>query len=97
MPGVRVGRGARICRAIIDENVQVPDGAQIGFDLNRDRRIGFVTESGIVVIPANARFGREIQEYPFPLETTVAAIEPPGEFQDRKCVPISAYKVGIDR
>jgi glucose-1-phosphate adenylyltransferase len=60
---VRVGAGARIQRAILDENVQIEDGVEIGYDSNRDRQYGFVTESGIVVIPANTHVGSE-RSYP---------------------------------
>lgn len=50
--GVHVGKGAIIRRAIIDKNVFIPDGAQVGVDLEADRRRGFeVTEKGVVVIP----------------------------------------------
>jgi glucose-1-phosphate adenylyltransferase len=47
----QIGRGARIRRAIIDKNVQIADGEEVGYDLERDRKRFFVTESGIVVIP----------------------------------------------
>jgi glucose-1-phosphate adenylyltransferase len=50
MPGVRVGRHARIRRAIIDRDVIIPRGAMIGYDLDEDRRRHTVTESGIVVV-----------------------------------------------
>jgi len=46
-----IGRHARIRRAIIDKYVYVPDGEEIGYDLERDRQRFFVTESGLVVIP----------------------------------------------
>ncbi len=50
--GVDVGRHCRIRRTIIDKNVQIPQGTQIGYDLDHDRRRGFhVTEQGIVVLP----------------------------------------------
>jgi glucose-1-phosphate adenylyltransferase len=50
--GVHIGKGAIIRRAIIDKNVFIPDGAQVGVDLEADRRRGFeVTEKGVVVIP----------------------------------------------
>jgi len=49
---VRVGRGAIVRRAIIDKGVNIPDGAQVGVDLDLDRRRGFtVTEGGVVVVP----------------------------------------------
>jgi glucose-1-phosphate adenylyltransferase len=50
MPGVRVGRHARIRRAIIDRDVLIPRGAQIGYDLEEDRRRHTLTDSGIVVV-----------------------------------------------
>ena len=50
MPGVRVGRHARIRRAIIDRDVLIPRGALIGYDAEEDRRRHTVTDSGIVVV-----------------------------------------------
>jgi glucose-1-phosphate adenylyltransferase len=50
--GVHIGKGAIIRRAIIDKNVFIPDGAQVGVDHDADRRRGFeVTEKGVVIIP----------------------------------------------
>jgi glucose-1-phosphate adenylyltransferase len=54
---VRVGAGARIQRAILEENVRVADGVEIGDNVSRDREYGLVTQSGIVVIPANTYVG----------------------------------------
>lgn len=49
--GVQIGRHARIRRAMIDKRVHVPEGMEIGYDLDQDRARGFtVTETGIVVI-----------------------------------------------
>ncbi|MGH9591775.1 MAG: sugar phosphate nucleotidyltransferase, partial [Bryobacteraceae bacterium] len=45
-----IGRRARVRRAILDKNVQVPENATIGYDLERDRMSYHVTESGIVVV-----------------------------------------------
>jgi len=45
-----IGRHARIRRAILDKNVRVPVDAEIGYDLDRDRKHHHVTESGIVVV-----------------------------------------------
>jgi glucose-1-phosphate adenylyltransferase len=61
--GVHVGKGAIVRRAIIDKNVFIPDGAQVGVDHDADRRRGFeVTDKGVVVIPmiegAEALFSR---------------------------------------
>jgi len=51
MNRVEVGRGCRIRRAIIDKNVYIPPGTEIGYNLEKDRERYFVTETGIVVIP----------------------------------------------
>lgn len=51
MEGVQVGRYARIRRAIIDKDVIIPDGYEIGHDLDEDRRKFTVTPQRIVVIP----------------------------------------------
>jgi glucose-1-phosphate adenylyltransferase len=51
MDYAEVGRHARVRRAIIDKNVFVPEGEEIGYDLERDRKRFFVTDSGLVVIP----------------------------------------------
>ena len=50
MPGVRVGRHARIRRAIIDRDVFIPRGARIGYNAEEDRSRHTVTDSGIVVV-----------------------------------------------
>jgi glucose-1-phosphate adenylyltransferase len=50
MPGVRVGRHARIRRAIIDRDVLIPRGALIGFVPEEDRRRHTVTDAGVVVV-----------------------------------------------
>ncbi|MDQ0734644.1 glucose-1-phosphate adenylyltransferase [Arthrobacter agilis] len=48
---VTVGRGAVVRRAIIDKNVRIPEGAQIGVDAELDRRRGFsVTDSGLTIV-----------------------------------------------
>jgi glucose-1-phosphate adenylyltransferase len=45
-----IGRRARVRRAILDKNVRVPEDASIGYDLEQDRLLYHVTESGIVVV-----------------------------------------------
>jgi len=48
---VSIGRGSRVCRAIIDQNIHLPESTDIGLDLEADLRAGhFVTGSGLVVI-----------------------------------------------
>lgn len=50
--GVEVGRHARIRRAIIDKDVKVPSGFDIGWDHDRDRARGLtVSEEGVTVVP----------------------------------------------
>jgi glucose-1-phosphate adenylyltransferase len=47
---VNVGRHCRIRNAIIDRDVQVPEGTVIGFDPEEDARNYLVTETGITVV-----------------------------------------------
>lgn len=51
LKGVTIGSNVRIRRAIIDEDVTVPDDYTIGYDLEEDEKRFTVTKSGIVVIP----------------------------------------------
>jgi glucose-1-phosphate adenylyltransferase len=55
MPSVRIGANAVIRRAILDKNVVVEAGAQIGVDLERDRQRFTVSEGGIVVVGKGVR------------------------------------------
>ena len=50
MEGVNVARSAKIKKAIIDKDVDIPQGAVIGYDLEEDKKRFYVTESGIVVV-----------------------------------------------
>ena len=45
-----IARYAKVRRAILDKNVKIPEGAQIGYDLEQDRKKHYVTESGIVIL-----------------------------------------------
>jgi glucose-1-phosphate adenylyltransferase len=54
--GVRVGRSAVVRRAILDKNVVVADGAEVGVDRERDIERGFyVSDNGITVVPKDGR------------------------------------------
>jgi glucose-1-phosphate adenylyltransferase len=53
MPGVRVGRHARIRRAIIDRDVLIPRGALIGYNPDEDRRRHTMTDGGVVVVESD--------------------------------------------
>jgi glucose-1-phosphate adenylyltransferase len=75
MPGVRVGRHARIRRAIIDRDVFVPRGALIGYNAEEDRQRHTVSESGIVVVTTD--------DEPFIGEISAEAVRNEAEFDRR--------------
>ncbi|OHX03221.1 glucose-1-phosphate adenylyltransferase [Micromonospora sp. WMMB235] len=55
MEGVQIGRHVVVRRAILDKNVHVPEGAEIGVDLEKDRQRYTVSDNGIVVIGKGQR------------------------------------------
>jgi glucose-1-phosphate adenylyltransferase len=54
MPGVDVGRNAVVRRAIVDKNVRIAEGAQIGVDAEADRERFVVSDGGVVVVGKGA-------------------------------------------
>ena len=57
--GVEVGRRARIRRAIIDKDVRIPTGFEIGWNREADLARGFtVTDDGIVVVAKGKNWRR---------------------------------------
>ena len=48
-----IGRRSKIRRAILDKNVRLPADSSIGYDVEQDRRLYHVTETGIVVVEGN--------------------------------------------
>jgi glucose-1-phosphate adenylyltransferase len=54
MENVDIGRHCRIRRAIIDKDVIIPPGTEIGYNHDEDRKRFDVTSSGIVVIGKGA-------------------------------------------
>jgi glucose-1-phosphate adenylyltransferase len=51
LDNVTIGRGAVVRNAILDKNVIVPDGAEIGVDHEHDRERGFtVSDGGVTVL-----------------------------------------------
>jgi glucose-1-phosphate adenylyltransferase len=53
--GVHVGRGAIVRNAIVDKDVVIEPGAEIGVDLESDRERHTVSDGGVVVIAKGAR------------------------------------------
>jgi glucose-1-phosphate adenylyltransferase len=60
MDYAEIGRHARVRRAIIDKNVYIPEGEEIGYHSERDRQRYFVTDSGLVVIPKGPKRDRSV-------------------------------------
>jgi glucose-1-phosphate adenylyltransferase len=55
MHEVEVARNAVVRRAIVDKNVYIAEGVEIGVDPEADRRRFDVSAGGIVVIPKGMR------------------------------------------
>jgi len=51
MEGVDIGRYAKIKRTIIDKDVKIPPGTQVGYNLDEDRKRFTVSKKGVVIIP----------------------------------------------
>ncbi len=57
MQEAEIGAGAIVRRAIVDKNVRIPSGMQIGVNLDEDRSRGFtISDNGVVVIPKGYHF-----------------------------------------
>jgi glucose-1-phosphate adenylyltransferase len=69
-----IGRNAKVRRAILDKNVQIPEGETIGYDLEKDSRNHFVSDNGIVVVEGTRSS----------VEVTVLQLTPPTERRRRK-------------
>ena len=50
LPRVKVGPGCTIRRAVIDEGCVIPEGSQIGVDLDEDRKHFHVSAGGVVLV-----------------------------------------------
>ena len=53
--GVEIGHHAVIRNAIIDKDVIVEPGAQVGVDIDADRERFTVSDAGVVVVPKGVR------------------------------------------
>ncbi|MFO0968528.1 MAG: glucose-1-phosphate adenylyltransferase [Gemmataceae bacterium] len=60
--GVDVGRHCRIRRAIIDKDVRIPPHTTIGYDIEHDRKRGFVISDQGVVVIAKAELPETFQQ-----------------------------------
>jgi glucose-1-phosphate adenylyltransferase len=61
MENVTIGRRCRIRKAIIDKDVTIPPGTEIGYYLEEDRKRYHVTPSGIVVIAKGTEVTEEMR------------------------------------
>jgi glucose-1-phosphate adenylyltransferase len=50
LPRVEIGRHVRLRRVVVDKGCRIPDGLEVGFDVEKDRRRFYVTERGITLI-----------------------------------------------
>lgn len=50
MPNVVVHRHAKLNNVVIDKGVQIPEGMEIGLDLELDQKRFFVSDKGIVLV-----------------------------------------------
>ncbi|MEO7114159.1 MAG: glucose-1-phosphate adenylyltransferase [Polyangiaceae bacterium] len=58
--GVQIGRHTKLRRCIVDKDVIIPSGVEIGFNLELDRQ-RFTVDNGIVVIPKKAIIDGKIE------------------------------------
>jgi glucose-1-phosphate adenylyltransferase len=54
--GVEVGAHCRLRNCIVDKDVAIPAGTELGIDLDRDRARFTVSPKGVVVVPKGYRF-----------------------------------------
>lgn len=62
MDNVRIRRGARLRRVIVDRHNTIEEGTRIGYDARADAERYFVSPSGITVLPLG-RVSRELRAY----------------------------------
>jgi len=54
--GVIVRPGAKLRKVIVDKWTEIPAGAAVGFDRDKDRQLFTVTPSGITIVPSRYKF-----------------------------------------
>lgn len=50
LPNVEVGRNVKIRRAVVDKNCVIPEGLEVGYDLEEDAKRFHVSDGGVVLI-----------------------------------------------
>ena len=50
LPKVEIGRDVKLKRVVVDKGARIPDGMEIGFDLDLDRKRFYVSDKGIVLV-----------------------------------------------
>ncbi len=53
LPDVNIGKHCIVKRAVLDEGCEIPDGTQIGVDLDADRQRFYITKQGVVLVTAD--------------------------------------------
>ena len=59
LPDVEIGENARLRKVVIDKRTRIPDGLEVGYDPQRDKKRFHVTDTGITLITAEM-LGQEV-------------------------------------
>ncbi len=57
-----LGYNVKLNRCIVDKEVEIPDNAQIGFNIERDKKYFYLSPKGIAVIPKRYKFTKSFME-----------------------------------
>jgi glucose-1-phosphate adenylyltransferase len=83
-----IGPHAKVRRAILDKNAQVPKGATIGYDLEKDRSMYHVSEGGIVVVEGiRSSVEVTVLHLTNPMERRKRRLDSVSEFRQSMTVP----------
>ncbi len=52
MPNVKISRHVKLNRVVVDTDTRIPEGVEIGFDVELDRKRFYVSEKGITLVTA---------------------------------------------
>jgi glucose-1-phosphate adenylyltransferase len=52
MPNVEIARHVKLNRVVVDTDARIPEGVEIGFDVELDRKRFYVSEKGITLVTA---------------------------------------------